>query len=371
MKAYQLNAPAPIETNPLELTDLDLPEPGPGQVRIKVSTCGVCHTDLHTAEGEIQPPSLPITLGHQVVGVVDAVGEKLSDETTPNTRAEPGTNTRAEPGTNTRAEPGTNTRAEPGTNNIAAIGQRVGVAWLFSACGQCAPCLRGEENLCTNARFTGFHENGGYAEYMLADTRYVLPIPKGISNERAAPLLCAGIVGYRSLKKADIQPGEHVGLFGFGASAHLCIQILLYWGCRVSVFTRAIAHQEHARELGAAWAGSAGQNPDQVLDRAVIFAPSGGLVIRALETTRPGGTVAINAIHMSDIPAFPYKTLYGERTLRSVANATYRDGQEFLALAAAAGLQATVSLYPLKDANLALQDLKASRFNGEAVLKVN
>ena len=347
MKAYQLNAPAPIETNPLELTDLDLPEPGPGQVRIKVSTCGICHTDLHTAEGEIQPPSLPITLGHQVVGVVDAVGEKLSDETTPNTRA------------------------EPGTNNIAAIGQRVGVAWLFSACGQCAPCLRGEENLCTNARFTGFHENGGYAEYMLADTRYVLPIPKGISNERAAPLLCAGIVGYRSLKKADIQPGEHVGLFGFGASAHLCIQILLYWGCRVSVFTRAIAHQEHARELGAAWAGSAGQNPDQVLDRAVIFAPSGGLVIRALETTRPGGTVAINAIHMSDIPAFPYKTLYGERTLRSVANATYRDGQEFLALAAAAGLQATVSLYPLKDANLALQDLKASRFNGEAVLKVN
>jgi propanol-preferring alcohol dehydrogenase len=251
------------------------------------------------------------------------------------------------------------------------LGQRVGVPWLFWTCGNCEYCKRGRENLCPNAKFTGFHVDGGYAEYMLAEARYVLPLPEHLSGEQAAPLLCAGIVGYRALKKADILPGEHVGLYGFGASAHLCIQVLQYWGCRVSVFTRAIVHQEHARQLGAAWAGSAGQNPDRPLDRAVIFAPTGGLVVRALETTRPGGTVAINAIHMSDIPSFPYEKIYGERTLRSVANATYQDGEEFLALAVSAGIRSTVTLYPLREANLALQDLKASRFNGEAVLKVN
>jgi alcohol dehydrogenase, propanol-preferring len=183
--------------------------------------------------------------------------------------------------------------------------------------------------------------------------------------------LCAGIVGYRALKKAEIKRGEHVGLFGFGASAHLCIQILLHWDCKVSVFTRALAHQEHALQLGAAWAGSAGQNPQKPLDRAIIFAPTGALVVRALETTRPGGTVAINAIHMSNIPSFPYEKIYGERTLRSVANATYRDGQEFLILAATMGIKSTVSAYSLNEANLALQDLKASRFNGEAVLTVS
>ena len=249
-------------------------------------------------------------------------------------------------------------------------GQRVGVPWLYSACGTCEFCQRGEENLCPNAKFTGFHVNGGYAQYMLADARYVLPLPPALSDEQAAPLLCAGIVGYRSLRKAEIQPGEHVGLFGFGGSAHLCIQVLRHWGCRVSVFTRDFSHQDHARELGAAWAGTAGQNPGRPLDRAVIFAPAGGLVVRALELLRPGGTVAINAIHMSDIPSFPYQSIYGERTLRSVANATYRDGQEFLALAVEAGIEATVNLYPLDEANLALQDLKASRFNGEAVLRI-
>lgn len=337
MKAYRLTSPAPVETNPLQLTDQDLPRPGPGQVRIKISVCGVCHTDLHTAEGEIHPPALPITLGHQVVGVVDAIGGAA----------------------------GTSPRA------ATVMGMRVGVPWLHSACRKCEACQRGDENLCPDAKFTGFHIDGGYAEYLLADVRYILPIPENISDEQAAPLLCAGIVGYRALKKADIHPGEHVGLFGFGASAHLCIQILHHWGCKVSVFTRAFAHQEHARQLGAAWAGSAGQNPEKPLDRAVIFAPTGGLVVRALETTRPGGTVAINAIHMSDIPSFPYEKIYGERTLRSVANATYRDGGEFLALAAVAGIQSTVSLYPLDEANRALQDLKASKFNGEAVLKVS
>jgi len=331
MKALRLHTPALAERSPLQSDKVPVPRPGPGQARIKVSVCGVCHTDLHIVEGEIHPPGLPLTPGHQVVGLIDALGRGVKGRKT---------------------------------------GQRVGVPWLYSACGTCEFCQRGEENLCPNAKFTGFHVNGGYAQYMLADARYVLPLPPALSDEQAAPLLCAGIVGYRSLRKAEIQPGEHVGLFGFGGSAHLCIQVLRHWGCRVSVFTRDFSHQDHARELGAAWAGTAGQNPGRPLDRAVIFAPAGGLVVRALELLRPGGTVAINAIHMSDIPSFPYQSIYGERTLRSVANATYRDGQEFLALAVEAGIEATVNLYPLDEANLALQDLKASRFNGEAVLRI-
>ena len=211
MKAYRIFSPAPIETNPIFRADLPIPEPGPGQVRIRVRACGVCHTDLHIAEGEIHPPVFPVTLGHQVVGLVDTIG--------------------------------------PGS------GARVGVPWLHWACGICEFCRRGEENLCPDARFTGFSVDGGYAEYMLADVRYLLPIPGGISDEQAAPLLCAGIVGYRALKKAEIRPGERVGLLGFGASAHLCLQILRGWGCEVLVFTRSKLHQDHARELGAVWAG--------------------------------------------------------------------------------------------------------------------
>jgi propanol-preferring alcohol dehydrogenase len=335
MKALRLHIPAHIDQNPLENEKVPVPQPGRGQVRIKVSVCGVCHTDLQIAEGEIHPPSLPVTPGHQIVGVVDAVGKLEGDA------------------------------------KKIKVGQRVGVPWLHSACGACEFCRRGEENLCPQARFTGFHVDGGYAETMLADARYILPLPKELSDEQAAPLLCAGIVGYRSLKKAEVHPGEQVGLFGFGASAHLAIQILRYWDCKVSVFTREFSHQDHARELGAAWAGTAGQNPGHLLDRAVIFAPAGGLIVRALEQIRPGGTVAINAIHTSDIPSFPYEKIYGERTLRSVANATYEDGQKFLSLAVAAGIKSTVNLYPLDEANRALQDLKASRFNGEAVLQVS
>lgn len=341
MKAQRLHSPGPIEENPLSMVDLPMPQPANGQVRIKVTMCGVCHTDLHLAEGEIQPPNLPITPGHQIIGIVDAV------------------------------YPSPKINLPIHERGALRVGQRVGVPWLNSACGKCDFCLRGKENLCSHARFTGFDVDGGFAEYILAEARYVLPIPDLLTDLHAAPLLCAGIVGYRSLKLADVLPGEHVGLFGFGASGHLCIQILKYWGCQVSVFTRAIAHQDHARKLGASWAGSAGQNPNRTLDRAIIFAPSGGLVIRALECVRPGGTVAINAIHMSDIPGFPYNKIYGERTLRSVANATYQDGEEFLALAISAGIQSTVTPYHLNDANRALQDLKASRFNGEAVLMVS
>jgi propanol-preferring alcohol dehydrogenase len=307
-------------------------------MRIKISVCGVCHTDLHLVEGEIHPPHLPVTPGHQVVGIIDALGEPLSDKQE--------------------------------SSPILEVGRRVGVPWLFSACGNCEFCRRGEENLCQAAQFTGFHVDGGFAKYMLADARYVLPLPAQLTDEQAAPLLCAGIVGYRSLKKADIKPGEKVGLFGFGASAHLCIQILKHWDCSVWAFTRSKQHQLHALELGAAWAGDAGSSEIHSLDRAVIFAPVGELVPVALEKIRPGGTVAINAIHMSDIPSFTYQTIYGERTLRSVANATYQDGVEFLDLAVKAGIKSTVSRYLLKDANQALSDLKASRFNGEAVLVV-
>jgi alcohol dehydrogenase, propanol-preferring len=342
VKSYRLFSPAPIENKPLALIDLPSLELGPGQVRIKVSVCGVCHTDLHTVEGEIVPPEYPVTPGHQVVGVVDAVSP-------------------SPPSPRPSREIGAGVR----------VGMRVGVPWLHSTCGTCEYCQRGEENLCPKAKFTGFSVDGGYAEYILADSRYVLPIPDEISDEQAAPLLCAGIVGYRALKKAEIQPGERVGLFGFGASAHLCLQVLRHWGCEVHVFTRSAAHQRHALELGAVRATEAGAQAAGLLDKAVIFAPAGEVVIQALENLRPGGTVAINAIHMSDIPSFPYQKLWGERTIRSVANATYRDGEEFLALAVAAGIKATVAVYPLNEANAALNDMKHSRFNGEAILKVN
>ncbi len=242
--------------------------------------------------------------------------------------------------------------------------------WLVSACGKCEFCLRGEENLCPQALFTGFHVDGGYAEYMLADVHYLLPIPAGMSDEQAAPLLCAGIIGYRSLRLADVHPGERVGLVGFGASAHLAIQVARGWGCEVYAFTRCAEHRRHAEELGAAWTGGIEDKAPKLLDRAVIFAPSGRLVPLALEKLRPGGTLAINAIHMSEIPAMPYSLIYGERTLRSVANATYRDGVEFLRIANEMGIKSTVTVYPLEEANRALLDLKESRINGEAVLRV-
>jgi propanol-preferring alcohol dehydrogenase len=332
MRAMRLHSQFPAEMQPLLLEDMPWPEPGPGQVLLRVLTCGVCHTDLHTVEGDIHPPRLPLTPGHQVVGVVEE------------------------------------------TQDIASLqlraGDRVGVPWLYSADGTCEFCLRGQENLCPQARFTGFHMDGGYAEYILADVRYLLPIPAQISDEQAAPLLCAGIIGYRSLRQADVHPGERVGLVGFGASAHLAIQVARGWGCEVYAFTRSIEHRRHAEELGAAWTGGIEDTPPQPLDRAVIFAPSGKLVPQALEKLRPGGTLAINAIHMSDFPEMPYRLTYGERTLRIMANATYRDGVEFLRIANELGIKSTVTVYPLEEANRALLDLKQSKINGEAVLTV-
>jgi propanol-preferring alcohol dehydrogenase len=332
MDAMRLFEPGPAEDKRLKPVEMPVPQPGAGQVRLRVLACGVCHTDLHTVEGEIHPPSLPITPGHQVVGVVDALG--------------------------------------PGAEGRVSLGDRVGVPWLHYACGECEFCRRGLENLCPNAQFTGFHVDGGYAGYMLAMEKYVLPLPESLTDEQIAPLLCAGIVGYRSLRLSDVQPGERLGLVGFGASAHLVIQVARYWGCEVYAFTRAPEHRHHAEALGAVWAGGVEEAPPKPLDRAIIFAPSGKLVPPMLEKLRPGGTLAINAIHTSPIPEMPYSLIYGERTLRSVANATYRDGVEFLELAAIIPVTATVTLYNLADANQALLDMKHSRINGEAVLKV-
>jgi propanol-preferring alcohol dehydrogenase len=322
------------ENRPLRLDDLPVPEPGAGQVRLKIKFCGVCHTDLHTVEGDIHPPNLPITPGHQVVGVIDALGEDIDADK-------------------------------------FSLGDRAGVPWLFDVEGDCEYRDMGLENLCPNARFTGFHVNGGYADFMLANADYALPIPEEIADEQAAPLLCAGIVGFRSLRLADLRPRERLGLVGFGASAHLMIQVARYWDCEVYVFTRSEEHRRHAWELGAAWVGGAEDEPQRPLDRAVIFAPAGHLVPKILAKLRPGGTLALNAIHMTPIPEMEYDLVYYERTLRSVANATYRDGVEFLELASKIPVQSTINLYDLEDANQALDDLKHSRFNGEAVLRVS
>ncbi len=321
----------PAEADPLELSFVETPEPGEGQVRLKVRACGVCRTDLHLAEGDIHPPELPRTPGHQVVALVDKLG--------------------------------------PGVTGLK-IGDRVGVPWLYGACGSCEYCRRGEENLCRSAHFTGFHVDGGFAENLVARADYVLPLPDSIPDVQAAPLLCAGMIGYRSLRKADLQPGERLGLVGFGASAHLAIQVARHWGCEVYVFTRSPEHRRHAIELGAAWVGGAEDEAPGLLDRAVIFAPAGHLVPLILAKLRPGGTLAINAIHMSPIPEMPYQLIYEERTLRSVANATYHDGVEFLQLAAEIPVRASVRLYPLEQANQAILDLKHSRINGEAVLQL-
>jgi propanol-preferring alcohol dehydrogenase len=329
MKAVRLESPDLIENAPLKLVDLPKPTYQSHQLLVKVSACGLCHTDLHTVEGEIIPPRYPITPGHQVVGQISERGNHVSGW---------------------------------------EVGERVGIPWLYRACGTCAFCKRGEENLCPEAEFTGFHQDGGYADYLVVDADYCLQIPDAISDVLAAPLLCAGIIGYRSLRKADVNPGERLGLVGFGASAHLAIQVAKFWNCEVYVFTRSSGHRELARELGAAWVGGIEDHASEALDRAILFAPIGDLVPQILRKLRPGGTLAINAIHLSPIPELPYSLIYGERTLRSVANATYQDGVEFLALAAEIPITATTQMYPLKDANEALLDLKESRIDGAGVL---
>ena len=327
-----LERPGAIDGSPLRLEEITLPLPGPGEVRVEVRCCGLCHTDLHTVEGELTLPKLPLILGHQIVGFVDAVGR--------------------------------------GVRTLKS-GDRVGIPWLYWTCGQCAYCRMGSENLCEFAKFTGYQVDGGYAEFAVVHEDFAYPIPQIFSDENAAPLLCAGIIGYRSYRLSGIRRGERLGLYGFGASAHLVLQFARHLGCEVYVFTRGQSHRDLATKLGAAWTGTAEETPPNLLDAAIIFAPAGSLVPLALQNLRKAGTLALAGITMSQIPALDYSLLYHERTIRSVANSTRKDCREFLELAAEVPLQTEIQMFELEKANEALQALKRSEINGAGVLRVN
>lgn len=325
MKAMRLERAG----EPLRLVELPRPEAGPGEIVVQVRACGVCRTDLHVVDGELPDPKLPIVPGHEIVGTVAAMGAGVTGFST---------------------------------------GQRVGIPWLGGTCGHCEYCRAGRENLCDTPVFTGYQADGGYAEYAKAQARYCFALPDVYTDIEAAPLLCAGLIGYRSYRKA---PGaRRLGIYGFGAAAHLIIQLAVADGCSVLVFTRPgdAAGQSFARSLGAAWAGGSDQLPPELLDAAIIFAPAGPLVPAALAALRKGGRVVCAGIHMSDIPGFPYRLLWGEREIVSVANLTRADGLDLLARAAATRLRITVSPYPLEAANEALDDLRHGRLQGAAVL---
>ena len=325
MRAMILEEPG----RPLRAVELPVPAPGPGQVLIRVHACGLCRTDLHIVDGELKEPKLPLVPGHQIVGTVAAAGDGAG---------------------------------------CYAKGDRVGVPWLGSTCNACRYCLSGRENLCSHARFTGYHIDGGFAEYTVADYRFCFPIPADYPDLQAAPLLCAGLIGYRSLVMAG--EAERLGLYGFGAAAHIVAQVARYQGRWVYAFTRPgdIHAQNFARGMGAVWAGNSDELPPEELDAAIIFAPAGELVPAALRAVARGGVVVCGGIHMSDIPSFPYEILWGERSLRSVANLTRRDGEEFLALAPVVPVRTEVKAYPLEAVNQALDDLRSGRLNGAAVL---
>ena len=333
MKAMILKRFTPIDQNPLELVDLPIPEPDSEELLLRVKICGVCHTDLHTIEGELPEVKPPIIPGHQVVGVVEKIGRSTSR---------------------------------------FKKGDRLGVAWLYSACGKCAFCQRENENLCETARFTGYHVNGGYAEYIVVPEKFAYPIPEIFSDAEAAPLLCAGIIGYRALRLSEIKPGHRLGLYGFGASAHVAIQVAVHWGCEVYVFTRGEEHRRLASKLGAVWTGTSKDEPSTKMDSSIIFAPAGELVLDALRVLDKGGTLALAGIYMTPIPEMDYmKYLYHERTLRSVANATRQDGEELLRIAAEIPIRTTTQAFPLEGANKVLNLLKTGKISGAAVLRIS
>jgi propanol-preferring alcohol dehydrogenase len=328
MRAAILHSPAPVSAGPLKIGDPPQPDPTPGHVLIRVRACGVCRTDLHIVEGELPQRRRPLIPGHQIVG-------EIAGGATPD----------------------------------LGIGTRVGVSWLGGTDGICPYCRRGSENLCDAPDFTGYTVDGGYAEYAVARADFVLRLPESLDDLHAAPLLCAGIIGFRSLRVAGVEPGDHVGLFGFGASAHLAIAVLHAWNCKVYVSTRGESHRRLAASLGAAWVGSETERPPVELDRAVTFAPSGDVVIAALSCLRKGGVVAINAIHLDRIPEFDYdRLLWGERQIRSVANMTRADARDFIQLAAEIGLRPKVTVFPLDQANEALQAVKRDAIDGAAVI---
>lgn len=318
------------QRQPLRLAELPEPTPGPGQVQLEVRACGVCRTDLHILDGELSEPKLPLVMGHQVVGVVREAGE--------------------------RAE-----RFAPG--------EWVGVPWLGWTDGECRYCRSGRENLCDHAKFTGYDIDGGYAEVAVADERFCFPIPDGYPDVQAAPLLCAGLIGYRALRL--VGEAERIGFYGFGAAAHILCQVAVHEGRRVFAFTREgdTETQAFARELGAEWAGSSDEAPPEKLDGAIVFAPVGALMTAALRASAKGARIISAGIHMSDIPSFPYAELWGERSLGSVANLTRADGEEFIPLAPQVPVRTEVEVYPLEEANRALEDLRAGRFRGAAVLQ--
>jgi alcohol dehydrogenase, propanol-preferring len=328
MKAAILAAPAAVSERPLQIVDVADPRVRSGHVLLRVRACGVCRTDLHIVEGELPPKQLRIIPGHQIVGeIVD------------------------------------------GATTEIPLGTRVGVSWVGGTDGTCPYCLRGSENLCDSPTFTGYTVAGGYAEYAFARADFVFPLPDSLDDLHAAPLLCAGIIGFRSLRVAGVQSGERVGLFGFGASAHLAIAVLRAWKCEVYVSTRGKSHRELAESLGATWVGSETEKPPVELDRAITFAPSGDVVVAALASLGKGGVVAINAIHLDRVPQFDYDTLlWGERQIRSVANMTRADARDFLALAAEIGLRPKVTVFSLDQANEALMAVKRDAVDGAAVI---
>jgi len=331
MKACVLPKPARIETNPLVYGDVPAPQPAQGEVLVRIHYCGVCRTDLHVIEGELPPIKSPVIPGHQVVGEVEGLGENA---------------------------------------HRFRVGARVGIAWLNHTDGVCEYCRSGAENLCDNPAFTGYTVDGGYAEYIVAPEDFVYPLPGAFPDEQAAPLLCAGIIGFRSLRLSGIKPGGRLGFYGFGAAAHVAIQVARHWNVEVYACTRDVRHQRLALELGAKWAGGTFAEPPVKLDAAIVFAPAGEIVPAALKALREGGELVLGGIHMSPIPSFDYDLLYQERIIRSVANNTRRDGEDFLRVAAEIPIRSHVQLFSLREANRALNALKNDAIPGAAVLRI-
>lgn len=333
MRAWVVESPGPVDDRPLRLVEREAPTPGPGEVRVAVSVCGVCRTDLHLAEGDLVPHGSAVVPGHEVVGLVDALG--------------------------------------PGARRFAR-GERIGIAWLRHTCGTCRFCARGDENLCLSPRFTGWDADGGYAEHAVVDERYAYRLPARFGDNEVAPLLCAGIIGYRALRRAELPAGGRLGIYGFGGSAHLAAQVALAQGATVHVMTRSADARRLALDLGAASAGDTYDAPPEPLDSAIVFAPVGDIVPAALAALDRGGTLAIAGIHLSDVPALDYQRhLFQERQVRSVTANTRRDGEEFLAVAERIGISVHTEAYPLDRADEALADLAHDRITGAAVLVVN
>jgi propanol-preferring alcohol dehydrogenase len=333
MKAMVVEKPAPIESDPLHEIDTAVPEPGPGEIRVRVRTCGVCRTDLHVAEGDLPPRHPRIIPGHEIVGVVDKRGVGAAR---------------------------------------FKQGDRTGIAWLRETCGTCVYCRRDRENLCPNARFTGYDHDGGFTEYAVVREDFAYALPDGLGDEEAAPLLCAGIIGFRAIKRADVKPGSTVGLYGFGGSAHLAIQVLRHWGCRVFVMSRGGSHRDLAKDLGAEWIGNAEDPPPAPLDAAILFAPAGNLVLPAMQALDRGGILAVAGIYLSSIPPLNYeKHLFYEKELRSVTANTRADGVEFLKLAAEIPIRISTMAFGLGEANVALKMLKHDEIKGAGVLRVS